>query len=183
MVCPPFVELSWTRDYFENRGFKYDCLDTNGYGKSHMIDLNNDEETDEFIKEHGQYDVVTDYGTMEHVEDYYMGFKNMDKLCKDGGIMIHVLPAINHWPDHGSWRAPEKLFWKLAKAQKYIVRDIHTEPTAISPGHPSDQVYVVYEKTQDNGFVTREKWESFGPVLQHPIEKYIKGKLGGGRHF
>ena len=181
--CPPFVELSWTRSYFKNKKMRYDSIDTNGYGDSLMLDLNIDEEVDKHLIENNPYDFVTDYGTLEHVEDYYMGYKNMDKLCKVGGIMIHVLPAVGHWPDHGSWRADHKFFFKLGKKQKYEVLNVHIEPTAISPGHPSDQIYVVYRKTHNDTFVNRETFDTYGAILAYECEKYVKGKLGGGRHF
>jgi len=176
--CPPFPELSYTKTYFKNKGLEYDSIDLNGYGQSLMLDLNED------IDHNKQYDFVTDFGTMEHIEDFYMGWKNMDKLCKISGIMIHVIPALNRWDNHGSWRAPMKFFIKLGKAQKYKIWDLHTESTAISPGHPpNDQVYLVYEKTKEMEFIDRETFDSFGPVLAYPIEKYEVGKLGGGRTF
>ena len=175
--CLPFPELSWTRTYFKNKGLDYDSIDLNGYGESIMLDMNKD------IKHDKQYDFVTDYGTIEHIEDFYMAWKNTDKLCKVGGLMVHVLPALNHWPGHGSWRGPIKFYIKIGKEQEYKIYDIHTEPTAISPGHPSDQIYIVFEKTKEQEFMSRETFESFGPVLAHPIEKYFPGKLGGGRKF
>jgi len=175
--CPPFQELSYCRTYYKNKGLKYTSIDLNGYGESLMLDLNED------INHEDQYDFVTDFGTLEHVEDFYMGFKNMDKLCKADGLMIHIIPAIDHWPEHGSWRAPLRFFIKLGKEQEYKILDLHIESTNISPGHPSDQVYVVYKKLLEKKFVDRETFNSFGPVLQYPTEKYEKGKLGGGRHF
>jgi len=175
--CPPFQELSYTRDYFKNKGIKYVSIDLNGYGESLMLDLNKDIDHDE------KYDFVTDFGTLEHVENFYMGLKNMDKLCNVNGIMIHIIPALTQWPGHGSWRAPLKFFIKLGKIQEYKILDLHTEPTAISPGHPSDQVYLVYKKILEKKFIDEETFNSFGPILAYPTEKYEAGKLGGGRTF
>jgi hypothetical protein len=176
MLCFPYTEYSYTRTYFENNNIEYDSIDLNGLGKSLMLDLNIDIE----IKK--QYDFITDFGTLEHVADYYMGFKNTDKLCKVKGIMLHILPAVNHWPDHGSWRGDRVFYIKLGKTQNYIIRDVHTEPTKIG-GPTSDQIYVVYEKTEEKEFMSKETFNSFGPIRINEPEIYIKGKVGGGRNL
>ena len=67
--------------------------------------------------------------------------------------------------------------------RKYKIRDIHIEPTNISPGNPSDQVYIVYEKIAENDFMSRETFNSFGPVLINEPEVYVAGKIGGGRNL
>lgn len=175
MLCFPFEELSYTRVYWKNKGWKYLSIDLNGYGDSLMADLN------ENITLEEQFDIITDFGTCEHIADYYMAFKNVDKLCKIGGLMVHILPADNHWPNHGSWRAKRSFYIKLGRAQEYNIYDVHEEPTRIG-GVDSDQIYVVYEKTKE-GFIDRELFNSFGPILKYPIETYEKGKLGGGRTF
>lgn len=177
MCCFPYKEYMYTRTYFKSIGKEYDSIDLNGLGESLMLDLNTDIE----IKK--QYDFVTDFGTLEHVEDYYMGFKNTHRLCKVGGLMLHIIPALNHWPGHGSWRGSIPFYIKLGKFQKYNIKDIHNEPTKISPGHPSDQTYIVYEKTEENEFMTREIFNSYGPVLINEPEVYLSGKVGGGRNL
>lgn len=174
LVCPPYKEYTYTRTYFESIGKDYDSIDLNGLDQSLMLDLNTDIE----IKK--QYDIVTDFGTLEHVEDYYMGFKNTHRLCKIGGLMIHILPAINQWPGHGSWRGDMRFYINIGKFQKYKILDVHEEPTRIG-GPLSDQVYVVYEKREENEFLSREIFNSFGPVLINEPEIYYKGKVGGGR--
>jgi len=174
MLCFPFQELSYTRTYWKNKGWRYVSIDINGYGESLMLNMNEDINIEE------QFDVITDFGTSEHIADFFMAFKNTDKLCKVGGRMIHILPADNHWPNHGSWRARRPFFIKLGLAQEYIIHDVHEDPTKIG-GKDSDQIYVVYEKTKEKEFISREEFDSFGPILKYPIEIYEKGKLGGGR--
>jgi hypothetical protein len=177
MCCFPYVEYTYTRTYFKGLKKDYDSIDLNGLDNSLMLDLNTEIE----IKR--QYDIITDFGTLEHVSDYYMGFKNTHRLCKVGGLMIHVIPAINHWPGHGSWRGDRSFYVKLGKYQNYTIRDIHTEPTKISPGHPSDQIYIVYEKTEENEFMSRDTFNSYGPVCINDPEVYLPGKVGGGRNL
>lgn len=44
-----------------------------------------------------QFDVITNYGTIEHINDQYHAFKNVHDMCKSGGIMIHNFPPQGHW--------------------------------------------------------------------------------------
>jgi len=174
MSCFPYDELSYTKIYWKNKGWEYLSIDLNGHGNSLMIDLNKD------VIIGKEFDVVSDFGTSEHIADFYMAFKNADKLCNIGGRMIHILPADNHWPNHGSWRARRPFFLKLGKAQKYIIYDVHEDPTQIG-GKDSDQIYIVYEKMIKNQFLSREEFDTFGAILKYPVETYYIGKLGGGR--
>ena len=175
MCCFPYEEGSHTRKYYEKLGINYDSIDLNGQGGALVLNLNDDIE----IKK--QYDVVTNFGTLEHVNDFYMGFKNMHKLCNYGGLMIHIIPALNHWPGHGSWRADLRFFVNIAKEQKYNMKDLHIEPTYISPGNPADQVHIVYEKTEENEFMSRETFDSFGPILLNEPEIYDDWVASDGR--
>jgi hypothetical protein len=175
MCCFPFSEYSHTRSYFENFGVEYDSIDLNGQGGALVLNLNDDIE----IKK--QYDVVTNFGTLEHINDFYMGFKNMHKLCKYGGLMIHIIPALNHWPGHGSWRGDMPFYIKIGKTQKYTIKDLHIEPTYISPGNPCDQVHIVYEKSEENEFMTREVFNSFNPVQIAEPEFYDDWLKSDGR--
>jgi hypothetical protein len=59
-------------------------------------------------------DVVTNFGTLEHIGDAHAGLYNMRQLCRVGGIMIHNWPMAGHWPGHGDAYATEDLLRKLA---------------------------------------------------------------------
>ncbi len=47
-----------------------------------------------------QFDVVTNYGTSEHVNDQYHVFRNAHDMCKMNGIIINIVPREGHWPGH-----------------------------------------------------------------------------------
>ncbi|NJO89541.1 MAG: hypothetical protein HC831_11775 [Chloroflexia bacterium] len=168
LSCFPMAEKSHCSSYYRGKNMKYVSVDLNG--KSDIF-LNLNKEND--IK--GQFSFVTDFGTLEHVNDFYMGLKNMDMLCELGGTMIHVLPAPGHWPNHGSWRAGIGFWRKFGKAQKYIIKYLNIEPTDIG-GSDADQVYVVYEKT-GNGFISREEFNTFGAYMEFELEEYKEGEV------
>ncbi len=74
---------------------------------------------------HGQFDVVTNFGTIEHVdqspESQYWAWRNMNDLCRPGGLMLHALPAYANWPDHCRYYYTEIFVSDLAHAVGYIV--------------------------------------------------------------
>lgn len=64
--------------------------------------------------EHDCADIVTDYGTAEHVgttiEGQYNFWINAHKLLKKGGIAIHAVPVFGKWPGHCKWYYSESFF-------------------------------------------------------------------------
>jgi SAM-dependent methyltransferase len=58
----------------------------------------------------GQYDVVLDFGCLEHVFDIAQSFRNVSGLCKIGGRILHVLPA-NQFCGHGFYQFSPEFFF------------------------------------------------------------------------
>jgi hypothetical protein len=170
LSCPPFPEKQFTRVYWKNKGKDYDSMDINGFGGSILLNLNIENEVEK------QYDFLTDFGTFEHVNNFYMALRNMHNFCKIGGLMMHILPAFGHWPDHGTWRAKIPFWINLGKLNKYKILDIHEEKTLIG-GHDSDQIYIVYEKQSKDEFVNKEKFDTLGLIKAYEFEDYKEGEI------
>jgi len=84
-----------------------DSIDNSSFeAASHIFDLN---EVQNFDR---QYDTVLDIGTTEHAFNILNAFKNMQRLCKIGGQVIHVAPA-NNFCGHGFWQFSPELFFHL----------------------------------------------------------------------
>lgn len=147
-----------------SRDWEHVSIDLDGKGGSLILDLNKDIDI-------GKFDVVTNFGTLEHVEDLYMGFKNMHNLCRLHGVMIHVFPSKGHWmnPLHGNWRVEKSLFQNLG----YQVLMI-TEEKTFYGGDDSYQIYTVLAKVNDVGFMIREEFEKLG-IIKIGNEKYKEG--------
>jgi len=60
----------------------------------------------------GAYDTVLDIGTLEHIFDVSVAFRNVAALCKPDGRIIHALPA-NNYSGHGFWQFSPELFFSL----------------------------------------------------------------------
>ena len=90
----------------------------------------------------GKCDVVTNFGTTEHVgeseyieerEGYermdiwasqYHAFRNIHGLVRDGGIIINMVPAAGCWPRHGAVEYEPRFFYALARSAGYDVRNV-----------------------------------------------------------
>ena len=66
----------------------------------------------------GRYDVVTNFGTTEHVANQLQSFKIIHDLAAAGALMLHVLPA-GGTPNHGLVSYNPKFFWMLGRSNGY----------------------------------------------------------------
>lgn len=140
---------------YESYGVHHVSMDLNGKDGSLMIDLDYPVPS-EFI---GQFDVVTNYGTIEHINNQYQAFKNMHDLCRVGGIMLHVFPMIGHWPRHGRYRYSGEFVTGLADVCGYrIVNSIILDEGRYRKR--KNAIAVIYMKKKDKDFRFEEdfKW-------------------------
>ena len=104
-----------------------------------------------------QFDVVTNYGTIEHVNRQYQVFKNTHDMCKRNGLMLHVFPRAGHWPGHGRYYYTEEFAKSLAEACGY--QTIHSN--LLDNGiyeKPRNLVAVSYRKGSDD-FISEEQFK------------------------
>ena len=95
--------------------FDHDAIDIDGSPGSIPLDLNYD---DVPIEARGKYDLVTNFGTTEHVANQLNAFKVIHDLTRVGGIMVHELPAQGMF-NHGLINYNPKFFWMLARSNRY----------------------------------------------------------------
>jgi 2-polyprenyl-3-methyl-5-hydroxy-6-metoxy-1,4-benzoquinol methylase len=100
-------------------------IDYNGKDGALVYDL-----TEELPEElHGKFDIVTNFGTIEHLNNQYQGYKNADALCKVGGTMIHNHPAFSSRNvGHCEFFATKKFFKNLAGMCKYEIVSLTETP-------------------------------------------------------
>ena len=98
MCCAPTIpEGSSAKDYWLQCGVvEHVSIDLNGERGSLTLDLGAPVELS-----CAPFDIVTDFGTTEHVYNFYEARANAHRLCVLGGIMFFQNPLANHWPDHG----------------------------------------------------------------------------------
>jgi hypothetical protein len=105
------------REFWTWLGLNYASIDIDGSPGSIPLDLNYDEVPAAFI---GKYDVVTNFGTTEHVANQLQSFKIAHDLATPGGLMLHVLPASGGL-NHGLVSYNPKFFWMLGRSNGYKI--------------------------------------------------------------
>ena len=108
----PLGALTATPDdneLFQMMGFVgVESLDYSDFeNATHIVDLNHDGLPAQLI---GQFDVVLDGGTLEHVFHLPNALKNALSLLKEGGRAIFISPSTNY-VDHGFYMFSPTLFW------------------------------------------------------------------------
>jgi hypothetical protein len=160
------------RQFWEWLGLKYFAVDIDG-NESIQIDLNFDAVPAAHC---GRFDLVTNYGTTEHVANQLNAFKVIHDLTRVGGVMIHHVP-LQGMISHGLVNYNPKFFWTLARSNRYewmyfnlLISTVHCElppdvigdVNAFDPGilerarnyHTSDlMALVAVKKVQDIPFV------------------------------
>src|SRR5579863_7275263 len=110
---PPDAPLA--RKFWEWLGFCYAAIDIDGSPDSIPIDLNYDAVPN---AARARYDLVTNFGTTEHVANQLNAFKVIHDLTALNGVMIHNLPA-QGMQNHGLINYNPKFFWMLSRSNGY----------------------------------------------------------------
>ena len=153
---------TFSRDFFSAEGRnhlinRYDSFDyVDRESVNVVIDLNKpiqDQESYDGTK----YDVVTDFGTLEHVCNYYMGLKNAFELCKDDGILVISNPKVGSWAGHCFHYFTHEFFSKFCELTGNTLILLEEYPAC---GNIKDGWEVCAEiKKTSNKFPTKEEFE------------------------
>lgn len=103
---------AYTKVFYEKLGYNYDSVDIDS--ASILCDLN--QSLPLLSKE---YDIVTNFGTTEHIFNQYLSFCAIHIATKVGGRIFHFLP-INH-SHHGLFNYSVDFFVSLCYANEYKV--------------------------------------------------------------
>jgi len=110
------------RQLFHRLGFEaLHVMDVSAYeGADLLLDLN----TRELPPEHlGRFDLILDGGTLEHVFDVAQALRNLCRLVRVGGRIVHISPMSN-CADHGFYSFSPTLFQDFYAANGFEIRRI-----------------------------------------------------------
>jgi len=107
----------FTSELLKRAGFKYKALDIFNGDEVILFDLNIESPPPDLI---GTFDLVTNFGTTEHVINQYQSFKTMHELTKPGGIIYHDLP-MSGYHMHGYFNYNPLFFQHLATSNQYEI--------------------------------------------------------------
>ena len=104
------------RNFYQLLGINdYHCIDLNQVYGAIPHDLNQPLDDPSF---HGQFDLVTDHGTNEHVFNIAETYRTMHRLCKPGGLMV-VMQCL--YGGNGYHNFDLSFFEGMASANNYRV--------------------------------------------------------------
>ena len=69
----------------------------------------------------GSFDIVTNYGTSEHVQHQKACFDNIHNFCKAGGVMVHAVPFEGTYKRHCKFHYNTEFFVDLARVRGYTI--------------------------------------------------------------
>ena len=138
------------REFWTWLGLNYASIDIDGSPGSIQRELNNDEVPAELL---GRYDMVTNFGTTEHVANQLQSFKIAHDLATPGGLMLHVLPASGGL-NHGLVSYNPKFFWMLGRSNGYKIAFMTMGQSERNSGLPQNllEFLALYEPQAEKDF-------------------------------
>lgn len=150
------------KKYFSKVGVDHTSIDLNGHDGALQVDLSMP-----INISFEPFDIITNFGTTEHVENQYECFKNIHYLTREGGLMFHAVPHARSWPvNHGFFRYPLKSFHMMSKLAGYRVVLSKTINYNNHRGRKLACVGLVKDSVGD--FVDKDVFSSI------EIQKYVK---------
>lgn len=143
--------------YYKLKGVKkYDCIDLNGENGAKVLDLSKP------IHSLGSYDLVTDFGTQEHisstmdVEALYNCWTT--KYSSSLRHIISVNPKTGNWPLHGKYYFTTAFYDVLAKLTNMRVLKLE-EHYAMGNYTDGWEVACVLEKDPSSHWITLDEFQ------------------------
>lgn len=131
MYCHPDIpEASAAKLYFQSQGVDHTSIDLNGLLGALPLDLSKPIDKPEWNE---AFDIVTDFGTSEHVgntiEALYNCRRSCHTFCRPGGLLVFMNPKTGNWPGHGYHYFTQEHYRRLVDEAGYTVLEISEHPT------------------------------------------------------
>jgi hypothetical protein len=172
-LCGKYTGLYWcelgnqiynkipAKKIYEKLGVKHTSIDLNERDGSLPLNLCNPQ-----TQLYNQFDVITNYGTSEHVNNQYGIFKNIHEMCKINGIMIHGVPLIKNWQNHCRYYYSIEFFLKLSQKCNYKIYDLKIYDKDYYV-FPNNLVLCVYIKNDSNVFIQEDEFSLITGIVDN----------------
>lgn len=142
-------DIADSRDLYSHWGIKnytsFDLYDR----RATKVDLNLDlERTD-------TWDIVTNFGTSEHLFNQFAFMKNCHDLTRQGGVSLHALPVASGM-DHGFFNYHPTFFRSLAIANNYEILDFRYIPFIVKQQESRKKSYSFVSLSKSRGLTERK---------------------------
>ena len=150
-IDPSGTQKKVAKYYFQELGYDHTSVDLNGQDGTIQADLS----LPIFLNR--KFDVITDFGTSEHVPSLYNCLLNVHNHAKDGAKLCHINPLTGHWPGHGYWYRDEDFYIEYAKITGYKIIKMKKFPAC---GNYVDgwNIWCFLEKSIGSTFPTEEEF-------------------------
>jgi len=125
LVCKTMLELGNKRnqkgafkDHFTAIGLKHVSVDLNGEDGALALDLMHPLGL-------GRFDIVTNFGTSEHVEDQEPCWRNIVEHAE--GLIVSTTPLPGDWTRHGRWYPVPGFYKALAALNGFKVDRLYVD--------------------------------------------------------
>jgi len=112
--CQPYVE----------KGCDVMAIDLDGRQNARRIDLCKPIPV-EMVG--GRFDLITNFGDTEHVENQAQCWNSIHSLLNVGGFIVSSTPRPGHWRKHGIWYVDEPWVREFSELNGYEVRHLGGE--------------------------------------------------------
>lgn len=147
------------KQWFTHIGWKHVSIDLNGKGGALPLDLQKPINVEAIG---GPFDVVTNFGTSEHVDEQRPCWENIHALLKVGGHLISSTPL--DWPRHGRWYPQRDWYEQFCALNHYAIEELWIVTDRIA----GKTISVKAKKTKDDLFIF--------PTV--PMVEHSDGKTG-----
>ncbi len=137
--------------FYKDLDFDYHAIDLDTYNNLDYVtklDLNLDCCPE---NKRGQYDLVINNGTTEHLINQSNAFNVMHDLCKVGGVMLSTVPCFDI--NHGFFNYSPIFFKQLAKSNGYEIISVHLQYVKQNDNLMNIYVYSITRKLNDAEFI------------------------------
>jgi SAM-dependent methyltransferase len=134
--------------WFEHEGFRHVSVDWNGQDGALKLDLRTP-----LWLELGQFDMVTNIGTSEHVSDQDGVWRNIHHLTEIGGVYVGQCPYHDgrNWWWHGEHYPTEQFYRSFAELNGWVI-----ERMGVDRPEPYKNLYVRMRRFEYRRFTMPE---------------------------
>lgn len=177
-MCMRTDDIPAKKYYIEEKNvLEHISIDLNGMFGSLIIDLC----LPIPIKLLNRFNLITDFGTIEHINNQYQVFKNVHNMCIKDGVMIHTIPTLKYWKDHCLYFYSKEFFIELARLCNYKILGLEIKSPYDPPLPKSELVFVALSKQNKDDFISREEFNELKIVdfkdLSNSFNYYIERVL------
>jgi hypothetical protein len=163
----PKLPAPYMSDWYKERGIEYQSIDISAENNCLVEDLSKP-----YMGPFQQYDLVTDYGTSEHIgtngkhdiEAVYNCWKTKHDFLGMNCIMINENPKTGNWPGHGFNYYTMEFYERLCQLMDYKITEL-TEIAAMGNATDGWNIYCSLQNKSFKPFITLGEFKTCGIKL------------------